>query len=269
MECTTESPKLLILEDPITSLSKIIKLDRPARHQHSQIPIKSILTKELKSQYRELPYYYAVVNGKLLASTSLSWNTLDQLNLVKIYFPLRGGNVLGTLISCIINIGKFFFIVLQFIQWIFKFIAWLFQAAYWAIQILSPANLIGDITNTIKTVANQIVLAPIQAIVGFMKLGCNKFFGVIFGSFWGWDNAKESQNDYESEHYKKTRKNMKCYVQNQKTPFSVILGTIFCPPVGVFMELGLSGWFHILLATLLTFAYYIPGLLYALLVIYN
>ena len=99
--------------------------------------------------------------------------------------------------------------------------------------------------------------------------GCNKFFGGVFGSFWGWDTNTESPGDYESEYYKKTHKNKKCYVQNQKTPFSVILGTIFCPPVGVFMELRLSGWFHILLATLLTFAYYILGLLYALLVIYN
>jgi uncharacterized membrane protein YqaE (UPF0057 family) len=261
-----ESPKLLILEDPITTVSKIIKIDPPSRHQLGQIPIRSLITKELKSQITDLPYYYALVNGKLLASPSVSWDKLDQLNLVKIYFPLRGGNVIGTLINCVVNIGKFFFIVLQFIEWFFKFIAWLFTAAFWALEILNPMNVIGDFTNTIKMIANQIVLAPLQAIVAFIKLGFNKFFGAIFGSFWGWDNKPD---DYESEYYKKTQKNKKCYVQNQKTPFSVILGTIFCPPVGVFMELGLSGWFHILLATLLTFAYYIPGLLYALLVIYN
>ena len=36
MEFTTESPKLLILEDPITSISKIIKLDRPVHYQLGQ-----------------------------------------------------------------------------------------------------------------------------------------------------------------------------------------------------------------------------------------
>ena len=91
----------------------------------------------------------------------------------------------------------------------------------------------------------------------------------MFGSFWGWDNKAETSNDYKSKYYKGKGNQKKCYASDGKIPFSVLLGTIFCPPIGVFMELGLTGWFHILLATLLTFAYYVPGLLYALLVIYN
>jgi uncharacterized membrane protein YqaE (UPF0057 family) len=52
------------------------------------------------------------------------------------------------------------------------------------------------------------------------------------------------------------------------TPMAVILCTILLPPLGLFMELGLKGWINILLCGLLTFFYYFPGLIYALIIIY-
>ena len=33
---------------------------------------------------------------------------------------------------------------------------------------------------------------------------------------------------------------------NRKIPFKIIIGTIICPPLGVFMEYGLSGWLILL-----------------------
>ena len=36
--------------------------------------------------------------------------------------------------------------------------------------------------------------------------------------------------------------------------------------MGVFMDMGLSGWLNILICVLLTLLYYIPGLTYALLI---
>jgi uncharacterized membrane protein YqaE (UPF0057 family) len=51
-------------------------------------------------------------------------------------------------------------------------------------------------------------------------------------------------------------------------PFSIILGTIICPPIGVFMDVGLTGWFNIFICMLLTLMFYVPGLVYALLIIY-
>jgi len=51
-------------------------------------------------------------------------------------------------------------------------------------------------------------------------------------------------------------------------PTSIIISTIFLPPLGLFMELGLKGWFNILICALLTFFYYFPGLIYALIIIY-
>ena len=52
-------------------------------------------------------------------------------------------------------------------------------------------------------------------------------------------------------------------------PFSVLLGTIVCPPLGVFMEYGFTGWFNILICLALTLLFYFPGLFYALLIIYS
>ena len=264
--------KLILLEDPITSLSKIIKIKPPTNYQHttSDIPLRSLVKKELDSNYntRNL-YFYMLLNGKLFSANHIKWNQLESFNLVKIYFPLRGGSVVSSIIEGIINIGKFFMIFLQFIEWFVKFIAWLVVFINWVINIVNPVNIIKDFVKSIISISTQIVLLPLQAFMVFMKLSANKFLGGIFGSFWGWDNKAETSNDYKSKYYQEKGNQKKCYASDGKIPFSVLLGTIFCPPIGVFMELGLTGWFHILLATLLTFAYYVPGLLYALLVIYN
>ena len=53
-----------------------------------------------------------------------------------------------------------------------------------------------------------------------------------------------------------------------KIPFNVIIGTIICPPLGVFMEYGLSGWINILTCILLCLFLYFPGLIYALICLY-
>jgi len=45
-----------------------------------------------------------------------------------------------------------------------------------------------------------------------------------------------------------------------------LLLTILCPPLGLFLHLGIKGWFHVILSAALTvYAYYFPGLMYVLL----
>jgi uncharacterized membrane protein YqaE (UPF0057 family) len=263
-EIQNQQSKLLLIEDPICNISRIIKLDKPKKSYANNIFLRNIINKDILPNFYD--YYYLLINGKLCIDGVLNWDKLEHLNTIKIYFPLKGG-IIDIIIDCVINIGKFFLIILQFIQWFGKFVIWLGQALLWLFLIINPVNVLKDITKTVIAIANSIVLSPIVFIMNLMKVGTNKFFSGIFGSFWGWDNKAETSNDFQSKYFKNTQK--KCYVQNEKVPFSVIIGTIFCPPIGVFMELGLSGWFHILLATLLTCAYYLPGLLYALLIIYS
>ncbi len=56
--------------------------------------------------------------------------------------------------------------------------------------------------------------------------------------------------------------------QQGKFPISIIITTIFLPPLGLFMELGFKGWLNIAICALLTLFYYFPGLIYALIILY-
>jgi uncharacterized membrane protein YqaE (UPF0057 family) len=90
--------------------------------------------------------------------------------------------------------------------------------------------------------------------------------------FWGWDMSGLNKNDKNSNYFKSysRTKGQKTYLTNANTvPFSIILGTIICPPMGVFMDMGTSGWLNIIVCCLLTLLFYIPGLCYALLIIYS
>ena len=56
----------------------------------------------------------------------------------------------------------------------------------------------------------------------------------------------------------------KCY---KLTPLSIVF-TVICPPFGIFMKHGLEKWFELIICSLLTvYAYYFPGLLFAILMI--
>ena len=61
-------------------------------------------------------------------------------------------------------------------------------------------------------------------------------------------------------------RNMRCYKTMTSNGYLNIIATIICPPIGVFMSFGLSGIFKILICAGLTLMYYVPGLVYALLI---
>ncbi len=63
---------------------------------------------------------------------------------------------------------------------------------------------------------------------------------------------------------------VKCYTSGETcgVPYTVLFATIVMPPLGVFMELGLKGWINIFICACLTLIYYLPGLLYALILLY-
>ena len=82
------------------------------------------------------------------------------------------------------------------------------------------------------------------------------------------NHAGKGQNrkkggDYDNIH---KYRNMRCYRTMTSTGYLNIIGTIICPPLGIFMSFGLSGFFKILICAGLTLLYYVPGLVYALLI---
>jgi uncharacterized membrane protein YqaE (UPF0057 family) len=176
------------------------------------------------------------------------------------------------IIKPIVAIGQVFIFIIQFIIWLVKFIYWFIFFVAWVFSdLLNPIKLFTDLGNSILLLVIALFSAVANVFVGIAAFIMN-MIGMWMQGFWGWDQSSLTKNDKNSNYFKKMdrTKSKKCYLTNNNTvPFSILLGTILCPPIGVFMDLGLSSWFNILVCTLLTLMFYVPGLFYALVIIYS
>ena len=224
---------------------------------------------------------FILKNGTLLDSTSLSPLELQELQEslinpaktrtrgIEIFPRVRGGGVLDMFAS-ILQIGKVFFFLLDLTIWFGKFIAWLimFLIAVFKFMFI---DLIFDFYNSIVLIVVSICKLPIDLLGGLFAWVMNGIGGWMT-TIWGWDQSNLTKLDKNSKYFKGIDRNKgrKCYLTtNNKVPFSILLGTIICPPMGVFMDMGATGWLNILICVILTLMFYIPGLVYALLVIYS
>ncbi len=180
--------------------------------------------------------------------------------------------IFDPIISPIIMIGEVFVMLINFVIWLVKFTIWFIQFIIWLFtDLLNPLNFCRDFFNTIIVIVYALFSSVFNIILGLMAVSVNTVGGWMQG-FWGWDQSSLTKSDRESNYFSKMNrsKGKKCYLTNTNTvPFSIILGTILCPPIGVFMDMGLTGWLNILICILLTLLFYIPGLVYALLIIYS
>jgi uncharacterized membrane protein YqaE (UPF0057 family) len=199
-----------------------------------------------------------------------SHNTHSIIYLNVIERQLGGGGFIDMFMA-IIQIGDLFVMIFKFLKWIGLFIYWFVRFLLWLFtDLLNPLNFITDFFNSLVTLVIALCRLPFDLILGLMALSINTVGGWMQG-FWGWDQSSLTKADRESIYFTKINrsKGKKCYLTNTNTvPFSIILGTILCPPIGVFMDMGLTGWLNILICILLTLLFYIPGLVYALLIIY-
>jgi uncharacterized membrane protein YqaE (UPF0057 family) len=218
--------------------------------------------------------YFILFNNKLI-SNDTNLYTLFNENEKHYNFKLiekqNGGGIIASFIS-IIKIGEAFIQIGKFIEWFLKFILWFVRFMIWFfIDFLNPINLIGDFYNSIVLITITLCSIPIQLVVGSFKI-CTNIIGGWMQGFWGWDMSSLTKADKDSIYFKSFNRTagQKIYYTQQNTiPFSIILGTILCPPMGVFMDLGISGWLNIIICALLTLLFYLPGLCYALLIIYS
>ena len=176
------------------------------------------------------------------------------------------------IVDPIIAIGKVIIMVIQFIFWFIKFVIWFVQFLIWLFtDLLNPLHFTSEFFKSIMMIIIAIFSTVFNTIMAFAAITVNTIGGWMEG-FWGWDQSGLTKADKESNYFKGINRNKgtKYYLTNSNTvPFSVILGTILCPPMGVFMEMGMTGWLNIIVCALLTLAFYIPGLFYALLIIYS
>ena len=231
--------------------------------------------------------YYFTINGNLVSSyeniNNIIYNT-DKLINIECHRKLKGGGGIIDIIMKVVEIvffpillpikyiGEVFNFLIKLIMWLLKFLLWLIRFILWAVtDLLNPLNFLNDFFQTLMLIVVSICRLPFDIIGALFKIAINTIGGWMQG-FWGWDMSGLTKNDKNSKYFKSfdRTKGQKTYITNANTvPFSIILGTILCPPMGVFMDMGTSGWLNIIICCLLTLLFYIPGLCYALLIIYS
>ena len=189
---------------------------------------------------------------------------------IQIFPRIRGGGGILGMFSSILQIGKVFFFLLDLIIWLIKFIGWFIMFVMAVLKFIL-IDMTADFYNSIMLIIITICKLPFDILGGLFAWVMNAIGGWLT-TIWGWDESNLTKQDKQSNYFKGIDRNKgrKCYLtNNNKVPFSILLGTIICPPMGVFMDMGATGWLNILICVILTLMFYIPGLVYALLVIYS
>ena len=200
--------------------------------------------------------------GEILHLNNFSTN--DIIN-IEWSGRLKGG-IFMLIINLVIIIFKFIIFIPKFLIWIVEFIIYLIKILVYLIKLAIDATSADGILGLINYLSGEIVLAPVKVFFHILKNLSNKLGDMTVKAIWGVDNVGNADSD-EGENACMGDK--KCYKTPDGTvPFSVVIATILCPPVGVFMEYGVLGWFNILVCALLTLAFYFPGLIYALILLY-
>jgi uncharacterized membrane protein YqaE (UPF0057 family) len=138
-------------------------------------------------------------------------------------------------------------------------------------DLLNPVKFLESFSDSLIAILIAICRLPFDIFMTMFQFSANLMGGWMQG-IWGWDQSSLTKTDRDSNYFKNIDRNKgkKCYLtQSNTVPFSIIIGTILCPPIGVFMELGLTGWLNILICCMLTLVFYLPGLVYALLIVYS
>ena len=229
----------------------------------------------LYQQYKSiLKNSIITVNGHQIVHCDTYITTLfDKLQTKQLYIEIvpriKGGGLIDVFMS-IIQIGKVFLFLGDIIVWFLKFIVWFIFFIMWVLKFML-VDLTTDFYNSLVIIIVTIFKLPLDIFTAIGAFTLNSIGGWMT-TIWGWDQSNLTSNDKNSNYFRDIdrTKGKKCYLTNKNTvPFSILIGTIICPPLGVFMDVGLTGWFNILICTLLTLCFYIPGLFYALLIIYS
>lgn len=230
---------------------------------------------------------FYILNGHLVSPNMILADVAepDAINILECNVRICGGfeledipiigqvfQLFAPIVNPIVGIGKVFIFLLQIIVWLGKFIYWSIMFLIWAFSdLLNPIKLVADFWGSIVLILLTLMNTVFGVIMGLSAFVVNQI-GQWMSGFWGWDQSGLTKQDKESKYFEGIDRNKgrKCYLtNNNRVPFSILLGTILCPPLGIFMDMGITGWMNIFICALLTLLFYVPGLFYALLVIYS
>jgi uncharacterized membrane protein YqaE (UPF0057 family) len=232
------------------------------------------ISKSLEFSKLPEPAFRLYYGGNMINSASTI--TLVDFGLhanstVELMIPMVGGNIIGDLIDAIIQIYEFFKIIPKLLKGLIKLIVWLIQFFLWfLIDFCNPLNLATDFIGGITKITRLLFAVMSDAFFGALKFFFNMFITPIFSGFWGWDSVlSEKEKEALTNTPKQSNGDVKLYKPpHGQVSFTVILATILLPPMGLFMEFGLTSWINIVICGILTMVYYFPGLIYALILIY-
>jgi uncharacterized membrane protein YqaE (UPF0057 family) len=253
----------------------------------------NLANSKIDNHYMGYKLYYA---GKFIINAYdlklVDYNITND-SIIDVIYPLVGGNTLGDIFEALGQIYEFFKLIMKILIGLLKLIVWFVQFILWfLVDFCNPLNLATDFVGGITKITRLLFAASTDALFGAIKYFFNMFLEPIFSGFWGWDNVLTKEEKQKlKEKMKNTGMNTstassdsenkdKCKIAGDSdvkaydipdghVPFSVILATVLLPPMGVFMEFGLTNWINIIICAILTMVYYIPGLVYALVLIYS
>jgi uncharacterized membrane protein YqaE (UPF0057 family) len=261
------SIEITTLNDIIINLQTIIK---------NQNLYKNSIN--VKNSYKNINFnknnYFIIHNSKLYNKYT-TINKLYEISNTILYFNAinrqYGGGFFGML-EGIIKIGKFFLLIGKIFEWFGKMIYWTLLFIAWLFyDLLNPVKFASSFLDSLLAILISLCRIPFDIFMALFAFSSNMIAGWLQG-VWGWDQSSLTKKDRDSNYFQNINrsKGKKCYLTKSNTvPFSIIIGTILCPPVGVFMELGLTGWLNILVCCMLTLFFYLPGLVYALLIVFS
>jgi uncharacterized membrane protein YqaE (UPF0057 family) len=214
--------------------------------------------------------------------------------------------LVDAIINLALNLVDLIMTLVESLQWIGKIPGWvamffmnIFNIIIDLITIivlwLNPLTMIRSIVRCILTFVKMIFLMLMDILLQIVRIVTAAIFSSFRGGMWGLPHEpkhhikhsnitgyldKRDLGGYYHHHkhdgrgtkwqseyteYHKYR-NMRCYKTMTSEGYLNIIATIICPPLGVFMSFGLAGMFKILVCAALTLYYYIPGLVYSLLI---
>ncbi len=241
------------------------------------------------------------INGRLTSPKRDDWyQELQELHQsepsknrvvqVEWFYPLKGGFIIET-IEAVIGIFRFLLYIPKALIWIGRMVVWCIKTVTYLLVLVSQVLSKEGILGLVRFVSMEIIMAPFILAGTFLSRVVNSFGQQTVGGWLtGADNAPDDNDkgglaspvldpdrpidpadsdNLPSDPACPNGSGRKCYKTEAGTvPTPVIIATVLFPPAGVFMELGLHGWLQILVCLLLTFMFYFPGLIYALIVLY-
>lgn len=274
-------------KDKVKNLNILLKNGKNVKYLnvkcHKLIDIYTFIDNNYKSSNKLLQknekknYFILKYDGKIIPKTDTNVNEFFNKNnniiIIEKIGLIKGGGLMD-LLSAIFDIGHIFVFIGKGIYFMIKMIIWLIRLSlYIILDFLSPARIINDFLNTIKMITYGLIITPVFFLFSLGRRFCNSVFNNMMSSLWGWDQVPKDSWDYYNSQYLNNKKGCngkKCYsTKSGKVPFTILMGTIICPPIGVFMEYGATGWINIIVCIILTLIFYFPGLMYALICIYS